>query len=352
MFDNLLRPHIKKLQAYASARDEYQGNTGIFLDANENAIGSATYEAYNRYPDPQQKLLKQKIATIKKVKPENIFLGNGSDEAIDLLIRAFCEAQEDAIAILPPTYGMYEVSATINAVKVYQIPLTQLFQIDLEKLKTYFDKVKIIFICSPNNPTGNTIAEPDILYILEHFEGIVLLDEAYVDFCADKSWLSRLDKYPRLVIIQTFSKAWGMAALRLGMAFAHTELIAILNKIKSPYNINILTQNLALEALDNEAKMQEMVKVTIQQRELLKEKLKEIAYIEDVYPSEANFLLVKMKNPQEVFAYLLSKKIITRDRSKVAERAIRISIGTETENIALLQALRDYDNSLHHNKKV
>jgi histidinol-phosphate aminotransferase len=244
MFEKLLRPHIVSLAPYSSARDEYSGSEGIFLDANENPIGSVTAAMYNRYPDPYQHKIKKLLAPIKKVQPENIFLGNGSDEAIDLLIRAFCEPHRDSILILPPTYGMYEVSANINAVKVIKVPLDEQFQINVSAVKNAVEaSTKIIFLCSPNNPSGNLLNREHIVEILESFEGIVLLDEAYIDFCPQASFLPFLEKYPNLVVLQTFSKAWGLAALRLGMAFAHAELVGVLNKIKPPYNINKTTQD-------------------------------------------------------------------------------------------------------------
>lgn len=343
MFNQLLRPHIIELAPYSSARDEYSGSEGIFLDANENPLGSVTSKPYNRYPDPHQKHIKYQLSLIKNVGMENIFLGNGSDEAIDLLIRAFCEPHQDNIIIMPPTYGMYEVSANINAVPIQKVPLDANFQIDLEKLKqTINSNTKIIFLCSPNNPSGNLLKKEDIEYILDHFQGITLLDEAYIDFCADASWVKNLEKYPRLVIIQTFSKAWGLAALRLGMAFAHKDLIAVLNKIKPPYNISQTTQELVQESLQKEAQKNEMVKEIIIQREYLENKLNNLPFVEKVYPSDANFLLVKMQEAQKIFDYLLSEKIIVRNRVKVIEGCLRISVGTHQENETLIQTLQKY----------
>lgn len=341
MFEKLLRSHILSLAPYSSARDEYSGTEGIFLDANENPIGSVTAAMYNRYPDPYQHKIKELLAPIKHVQPENIFLGNGSDEGIDLLIRAFCEPHQDSILIMPPTYGMYEVSANINAVKVIKVPLDEQFQINVSAVKNAVEaSTKIIFICSPNNPSGNLLRREDILEILENFQGIVLLDEAYIDFCPQASFLPISEKYPRLVVLQTFSKAWGLAALRLGMAFAHPELVAILNKIKPPYNINKTTQDLVADSLRYEKFKNEMVEKIIAQREFLQKKLSELPFVEKIFPSDANFLLVRMHKAQEVFEYLLSEKIIVRNRVKVVKDCLRISVGTPTENETLFEKLQ------------
>ncbi|HUQ96702.1 MAG TPA: aminotransferase class I/II-fold pyridoxal phosphate-dependent enzyme, partial [Chitinophagaceae bacterium] len=248
--DSLIRPNIKKLTPYSSARDEFKGTAKIFLDANENSLGSPLTKWYNRYPDPLQWELKEKIAAIKNIPAENILLGNGSDECIDLLQRAFCEPALDNIVICPPTYGMYEVSAQVNNVAVKTAPLTPAFQLDLNALQEVVDAhTKIIFLCSPNNPTGNSLVREDVELILNAFDGIVVLDEAYINFSRQRSFIAELADYPNLVILQTFSKAWGLAALRLGMAFASTEIISVLNKIKPPYNINGATQELALQAV-------------------------------------------------------------------------------------------------------
>lgn len=345
MFEKFLRPHIISLAPYASARDEYSGSEGVFLDANENPIGSVTAAMYNRYPDPYQHKIKQLLAPLKQVKPENIFLGNGSDEGIDLLIRAFCEPHQDSVLIMPPTYGMYEVSANINAVKVIKVPLDEQFQIDVAAVKNAIEPTtKIVFICSPNNPSGNLLHREDIIAILESFEGIVLLDEAYIDFCSEASFLPFLEKYPRLVVLQTFSKAWGLAALRLGMAFAHPELIAVLNKIKPPYNINKTTQDLVADSLQYERFKNEMVDKIILQRNFLENELAKFSFVEKIFPSDANFLLVRMRNAQEIFDYLLTEQVIVRNRVKVAAGCLRISIGTQEENQILLKKLHQYLN--------
>ena len=343
MFEKLLRPHIVSLAPYSSARDEYSGSEGIFLDANENPIGSVTAAMYNRYPDPYQHKIKKLLAPIKKVQPENIFLGNGSDEAIDLLIRAFCEPHHDSILILPPTYGMYEVSANINAVKVIKVPLDEQFQINVSAVKNAVEaSTKIIFLCSPNNPSGNLLNREHIVEILESFEGIVLLDEAYIDFCPQASFLPFLEKYPNLVVLQTFSKAWGLAALRLGMAFAHAELVGVLNKIKPPYNINKTTQDLVADSLQYERFKNEMVERIVVQRNFLREKLSQLPFVEKIFPSDANFLLVRMQKAQEIFEYLLAEKIIVRNRVKVVKDCLRISVGTTEENQILLEKLNNF----------
>lgn len=337
-----LRPHITKLTPYSSARDEYSGKEGIFLDANENPLGSVTHEDFNRYPDPYQSAVKEKIAKIKNVSPQHVFLGNGSDEAIDLLIRAFCNPGQDNIIILPPTYGMYEVSAEINNVEIKKVALSDDFQIrPVQTLQGVDEHTKIIFICSPNNPSGNQMKKESVLHIIENFKGIVVVDEAYIDFCEGAGYVQFLKKHPNLVIIQTFSKAWGLASLRLGMAFASPEVIGVLNKIKPPYNINGLTQEMALTALNHPDKMQEMVKEILAERKWLKEGLKKINIVQNIYPSDANFLLVKVKRAQKAYNDLIEKKIIVRDRSKVVlcDECLRISIGTRSENEKLLEAL-------------
>ncbi len=348
MFDlnKLLRENIKKVVPYSSARDEYKGTEGIFLDANENAFGSATNPAYNRYPDPLQRELKDKIAALKRVKPEQVFLGNGSDEPIDLLIRAFCVPGKDNIIILPPTYGMYEVSAHINDVQVKEAPLTEEYQLQPDKILAAVDSnTKIIFICSPNNPTGNALRGSDITKIITSFEGIVAIDEAYIDFAPDKSFLRKLSEYPNIVIFQTFSKAWGMAGLRLGMAFASVELISVLNKIKAPYNINAVTQKLVSEGMGNLLQKERMVEHILDNREKLAEDLKTIPVVVKVFPSDTNFLLVKTKDANKTYEYLVNNKIITRNRHsvKLCEGSLRITVGTDEENEKLIATLKNFN---------
>ena len=344
MFDpnQLLRKHLQKLVPYSSARDDYKGNEGVFLDANENPLGSITEERWNRYPDPYQLALKSKIAQVKLVNAENIFLGNGSDEPIDLLFRAFCEPGKDNVIINPPTYGMYKVSADINNVEAREVLLTPTYDLDVEAIKTAVDEnTKLIFICSPNNPTGNDVSLDKIEEILRFFKGIVLVDEAYVDFTNRRSFIHRLNEFPNLLVLQTFSKAWGLAALRLGMAFASVEVLAILNRIKAPYNLSGLVQKTVLEALENYGKKDEMVTEILKNREALGDALQQIPLINEVCPTDSNFYLVKLDNATEVYRQLIEKKIILRDRSKVAlcEGGIRITVGTSEENELLIKAL-------------
>lgn len=338
----LIRPHLISLKPYSSARDEYTGKTGVFLDANENPFGSATSEAYNRYPDPLQKELKEKISGIKGVPAANIFLGNGSDEPIDLMMRAFCEPGNDNVIITPPTYGMYEVSAEINHVETRKAPLSADFQLrEEEVLKMVDERTKLIFLCSPNNPTANRMNKAAVERILLSFRGIVIVDEAYIDFCDSPGFSGKLRDYPNLVILQTFSKAWGLAALRLGMAFASEEIIYFLNKIKPPYNINQATQQLALQAIENVEWKNQKVKEIIALREKLVDELGRIPKVEKIFPSEANFVLVKIQDAKSVFDSLIENKIIVRDRSRVTlcEGCLRITVGTEEENKALVAAL-------------
>lgn len=344
-----LRPHIAKLTPYSSARDEYSGKEGVFLDANENPVGSITAANFNRYPDPYQSQLKERIAAIKDVPATNIFLGNGSDEAIDLLFRAFCNPGKDNIIILPPTYGMYEVSAEINDVTIKRVNLSEDFQIRPdETLAEVDDFTKIIFICSPNNPSGNEMKKEAILQILDGFGGLVVVDEAYIDFSASPSFTQFLSQYPNLLVMQTFSKAWGLASLRLGMAFASTEIIQVLNRIKPPYNISGLTQETVLEALAEAEKMKAMVKEILQERTGLEEALKNLPLVQKIYPSDANFLLVKIKHARQIYNYLIAHKIIVRDRSKVVlcEDCLRITVGTDRENGILLEALEKYQDNI------
>ncbi len=346
MFDPnaLLRTHLQKLVPYSSARDDYKGNEGIFLDANENPLGSITEEDWNRYPDPYQKELKARVAQIKGVRSENIFLGNGSDEPIDLLFRAFCEPGKDNVIINPPTYGMYKVSADINNVEAREVLLTADYDLDVEAIKSAVDEnTKIIFICSPNNPTGNDVSLDKIEEVLRFFKGIVLVDEAYVDFTSRHSFALRLEEFPNLLVLQTFSKAWGLAALRLGMAFASEEILAILNKIKAPYNLSGLVQKTVLKALENLEKKDRMVDQILKNRESLGEALKQIPMIKTICPTDSNFFLVKLENASDVYKKLIEQKIILRDRSKVAlcEGGIRITVGTEKENELLTEALKN-----------
>jgi len=339
----LLRPHLLDLKPYSSARDEFKGEADVYLDANENAFGSTSSDQYRRYPDPYQVALKSKISEIKGVASNKIFLGNGSDEPIDLLIRAFCNPGKDRIIITPPTYGMYEVSANINDVGIVKVPLKEDFSLDLENVIDAIEPgVKIIFLCSPNNPSGNSIPQNDIIEILKKFQGFVVVDEAYIDFSPHSSLISELDNYANLIILQTFSKAWGLAALRLGMAFADEEIIGILSMIKPPYNINGSSQELALKALEKQELMKEMIDGILAQKKRLASMLADINGVQIVYPSDANFLLVKIDHAHEIYLKLIERKVIVRDRSKVelCENCLRITVGTEEENNALINQLK------------
>ena len=341
---NLLRPHLLDLTPYSSARDEFRGKANIYLDANENAFGSTSSDKFRRYPDPYQIDLKNEISKIKAIDLENIFLGNGSDEPIDLLIRAFCNPGKDKIIITPPTYGMYEVSADINDVGVVKVPLIKDFELDIQSIMDAIEPgIKLIFLCSPNNPTGNSIKPEAIIEILNRFQGLVILDEAYIDFSPFKSLIDELPNYKNLVILQTFSKAWGLAALRLGMTFADPEIVEILNMIKPPYNINGATQELALGALKNCNEMKSMVKDMLNQKKLLRELLAKLPAIEKIYSSDANFLLIKIENAHEIYRRLIEKKVIVRDRSHVSmcDNCLRITVGTENENKELVEQLNN-----------
>jgi histidinol-phosphate aminotransferase len=343
--DLLLRDNIKRLTPYSSARDEFKGEAKIFLDANENSLGSPLTRWYNRYPDPLQQEVKKKLSEIKAVAANNIFLGNGSDECIDLLIRAFCEPGKDNVLICPPTYGMYEVSANINDAAVKKVPLTPAFQLDLPAIEQAIDdNTKLIFLCSPNNPTGNSLVKDDIEVILNNYFGLVVIDEAYINFSRFKSFLQELADYPNLVIMQTLSKAWGLAALRIGMAFASEDIIHVLNKIKPPYNINQASQELALKALEEVGQVNDMIREIVSKRIQLEKDLKALPVVEQVYPSDANFLLVKVSDAKGIYQYLINRGIVVRDRSNVilCEGCLRITVGTEAENEALMGELRSF----------
>lgn len=341
----LIRPNIQVLKPYSSARDEFSGEAKVFLDANENSLGSPLQKWYNRYPDPHQLAIKQKLSTIKGISSEHIFLGNGSDECIDLLYRCFCNPGKDNVIICPPTYGMYEVSANINDVALRKVPLLSNFQLNLIEIEAAIDEhTKLIWICSPNNPTGNSLHRIDIETILNNFKGIVVVDEAYINFSKQKSFVQELVEYPNLVVMQTFSKAWGLAGLRLGMAFASTEIIAVLNKVKPPYNINQSTQELVLQALDDLGQVNDMIRLLVDMREALAEVFRSMPTVIEVYPSDANFLLVKIDNARKVYEFLLSKGIVLRDRSNVqlCNNCLRITVGSEQDNTSLVDAMQDW----------
>lgn len=338
--DNLQRDNIRKLQPYSSARSEYSGTDALFLDANENPNNAP----FNRYPDPLQLKLKKKIAEMKGVPVDRIFLGNGSDEAIDLLIRAFCQPGIDDILSIDPSYGMYKVCADINEVKFNSVLLTADFQLDVSAiLKMVSQYTKLIFLCSPNNPTSNSFREKDIMEIIERFDGLVVLDEAYIDFSGSQGFLRRLPEYQNLVILQTFSKAWGLAGIRLGMCFADNRVTAIMNKIKYPYNVNQLTLSIAFKALADEKDVRDKwIEEIIGERKRISEALLGYPFVLKVFPSDANFILVKFRNPKTWYDYLRDNKIIVRDRSKVSlcEGCLRFTVGTREENDTLLNALK------------
>lgn len=345
--ETLVRPNIRSLKPYSSARDEFKGDASVFLDANENSLGSPLVKWYNRYPDPMQLKVKEKISFVKKIPVEQLFIGNGSDEAIDLLFRCFCEPGVDEVVIFPPTYGMYEVSANINNVKLNKVPLTSSFQLDLEALEQSIKpNTKIIWICSPNNPTGNSIDREAIEMILNNFDGLVVIDEAYINFSRQKSWLADLQEYPNLVVLQTLSKAWGLAGIRLGMAFASKEIISYLNKVKPPYNISEPVQELAVKALEEIGQVNDMIVSLVNERQALASALLQNSSVLQVFPSDANFLLVKFKDASVVYEYLVEKGIVVRDRSNVlhCEGCLRITIGTPKENEKLLDSLNDFNH--------
>jgi histidinol-phosphate aminotransferase len=343
--DKILRKNIKNLVPYSSARDEFKGEASVFLDANENAYGSPLATAYNRYPDPMQYAVKKRLSEIKGVPPRNIFLGNGSDEAIDVLYRSFCNPGVDNVIIVPPTYGMYEVSANINDVELRRVPLTADYQLDLEAIAAHIDdKTKLIWICSPNNPTGNSMHRADVETLLANFNGLVIVDEAYINFSRQKTFIQELTEYANLVVLQTLSKAWGLAALRVGMAFASEEIIEVMNKVKPPYNINQASQQLALEALQNINQVNTWIKEVLIERDKLVLQLKQFAFVLDIYPSDANFILVKTTDANGIYHYLVQNGIIVRNRTKVelCEGALRITVGTPEENVKLIETLQQY----------
>lgn len=337
--EELVRPNIWKLKPYSSARDEYHGDASVFLDANENPYNAP----YNRYPDPMQWAVKDKIATFKGVQRENILLGNGSDEPIDLMIRAFCEPAIDNIVAIDPTYGMYQVAADINNVEYRKVKLSDDFEMDAEKLLAATDAhTKLIFLCSPNNPTGNELNRNEIYKVLHHFNGIVIVDEAYIDFSAEPSLLLDLETFPNMVVLQTFSKAWAGAGIRLGMAFASPQIIYLLNKIKYPYNINFLTQQHALQLLEEAATVKNWVNILLEERKQLAEALLKIPAVKKLYPSDANFILIRVDDANAAYNYLVEAGVIVRNRNNVSlcQGCLRVTVGTPNENNAFLNALK------------
>ena len=343
--DKIIRPNIKTLKPYSSAKDEYTGAAKILLDANENSLGSPLTKWYNRYPDPYQKQLKEKLAFVKQIAANQIFIGNGSDECIDILFRTFCEPGKDNIIICPPTYPMYEVSANINDITVQNAPLLADYQLNVAHIEQLVnERTKIIWICSPNNPTGNSLDRIDIETILNHFDGIVVIDEAYINFSKQKSFVQSLIDYPNLVVLQTLSKAWGLAGLRLGMCFANPDIIGYMNKVKAPYNINIVTQELALQALEEVGQVNDMIKLLVDMRNALAQVIASMPHVIQVFPSDSNFILVKIPHARKLYEFLMSRGIIVRDRSSLAlcEDSLRITVGTEQENTLLVDTMYEW----------
>ncbi len=339
---NSVRENIKRLTPYSSARKEFSGTATIFLDANENSFGSPFSVNYHRYPDPLQVEIKNKVAEFENVKQNEIFIGNGSDEAIDLLFRIFCEPKTDNILICPPTYGMYEVSAEINDVAIKRANLTKDFQLNVNLINETIDKnTKLLFVCSPNNPTGNSIKRDDILSLAENFNGIIVVDEAYIHFSREKSLVAEINNFPNLVILQTFSKAWGLAGLRIGMAFANVAIIELMNKVKPPYNISQIAQEAVLQAFGNKLSVDKTVKDIIFEREKLIKRLISLPIIINNYPTDANFVLVKTFDANLVYQHLISVGIVVRNRNNVelCEGCLRITVGTPEENDKLIETL-------------
>lgn len=335
----LVRKNIWALKPYSSARDEFKGEASVYLDANENPHR----KEYNRYPDPRQEAVKAKIAKLKGIPTNQIFLGNGSDEAIDLILRVFCNPGIDNIVNPDPTYGMYEVCAHINDVKLRKVKLEDDFSLNAQKLLDATEgHTKVIFLCSPNNPSANIFNKEEVEKILREFNGIVVIDEAYIDFSIKDTWMKRLNEFPNLIIIQTLSKAWGLAAIRMGMAFASPEIIGLMNKVKYPYNINQLAQEYALEQLDKEAEKDAWVADILHEREILIEALKTLPYVSKIYPSDANFVLVRVKDANGKYKALADKGVIVRNRSSIAlcEDCLRITIGTKKENKELIEVMK------------
>ena len=340
MFDinKIVRKNILELEKYSSARDEFSGKEGVFLDANENPFGRL-----NRYPDPYQVELKSKLEKLKGIKSSSIFIGNGSDEIIDIAFRIFCNPGKDKALTFTPTYGMYTVSAAINQVELLQVPLNNDFQIDLKKVEPLLkdENLKLIFICSPNNPTGNIINKNDIISILKKFKGIVIIDEAYIDFSESESFTLLLNKYDNLIVSQTFSKAWGLAAARIGIAYACDKIISLFNKVKPPYNVSQLNQLSVIEAIENKDSFDKNVNTLLKEREDLKNEIEKLAFVRKVYPSDTNFLLIEVKDANSIYNQLIDQKIIIRNRDKQIKNTVRITVGSNNENKILINALKN-----------
>lgn len=331
---NLVRNNILTLKPYSTARDEFTGNDAIFLDANENPFGEL-----NRYPDPHQKELKIKLSEIKSIPTENIFIGNGSDEAIDLAFRIFCNPGADKALIFQPTYGMYEVSAKINDTELIKVPLNSSFQIDFKIFENYLndERIKLLFICSPNNPTGNIINNIDL--VLQNFKGVVIVDEAYIDFCNIESFISKINQYPNLIVLQTFSKAWGLAAARVGVAYANSEIISLFNKIKPLYNVSELNQNVVINSLCNLSEFEKHKVIILEQKMWLEFELTKISFVKRIYPSDANFILIETTDANNIYNELVKQNVVTRNRNNLVKNCIRITVGTPEENQKLINEM-------------
>ncbi|MEM7550759.1 MAG: histidinol-phosphate transaminase [Bacteroidota bacterium] len=345
MIESLVRKTVLDFKAYSSARDEFTGVDYVFLDANENP-NDEELNRLNRYPDPYQRTLKKRLSEVKEVPSENIFLGNGSDEVLDLIYRVFCEAFKDEVIICPPTYGMYSVLARLNEAALIEIPLKPDFQLDINEILSR-KEAKILFLCSPINPIGSSLGQKDLERVIKEFRGIVVLDEAYIDFANHESWSKRIHEFPNLIITQTFSKAWGLAGIRLGLAICSEEIIGYLNRIKPPYNINTTTQQMALDALNHNYRTSTWVREIISERERLKGVLENFSIVDYIFPSDSNFLLVRFKDSKKVYDRMLGKGIVLRDRNKelYCESSLRLTIGTEKENDRLLLELERLDNN-------
>ena len=342
MFDleKLVRPNIWELKPYSSARDEYSSGEGVFLDANENPYGDL-----NRYPDPYQKTLKKRLAEYKEIDSDRIFIGNGSDEVIDLLYRIFCEPGKDKALTFSPTYGMYQVSADINNINLIEVPLNKDFDLDLQEfeLATLDDSIKLVFICSPNNPTANSMNVGVLRKLIESFNGIVVIDEAYIDFSPKSSWLTELAEFQNLIVMQTFSKAWGLAAARLGVAYASSEIIQLLNKVKPPYNVSTMNQESGVKALENIIEAKADIAKILREKEVLTRNLTFMDLVTKIYPSDANFLLIEVKDANAIYKILVDRKIIIRNRDSVVNNCLRITVGTAEENHKLLKTLKEIE---------
>lgn len=345
---SLVCPHILNMQAYSSARMEYEGKEGAFLDANENSLGSVTDTLHNRYPDPLQTTLKTAIAAGEQLRPQQLFLGNGSDECINVLIQCFCVPGRDKVMILPPSFSMYEHASRVMNIELIEVLLKEdTFQMEVDTMLEVIQKekqLKIIFICSPNNPTGNLIRESDIELLLNSFDGLVVIDEAYQDFAGTASWVKRLHEFQNLIVINTFSKAWGMADARLGVLYAHEEIIRLMNVIKMPYNVSQYTIDLAMQALQRRSKKEQFVQALVEGRKWLEHEMRQIPFIQKIYPSDTNFILFRVEDANKLYQYLLATKVIIRNRDKapLLKGCLRVSVGTTEENKLFIDALKSY----------